>query len=183
MAGGFCVQAAGVIGKLSCMDGEFGCKDTPCALVIDAEGAEVAKTFANRFEASATGNSIEPFCFAGSCSIAAVAETESSSLDEPLALATGDLVELSDITGRCAIADGVKVDMNFIRGGRVLVSVANGDDSRGIGLCAVATGANGELRRLGFGAMVTGAVEELSSPERRPPSLGLGLSGELINGE
>ena len=162
MAGGVCVQIAGAIGKLRCVDGELGCRDTPCALVVDAECAEAAKCFANRFGASVVGNSDESFSFAGSCSIAAVADIESSCLDEPLTLTTGD------IAGRCAMADGVKGDMSFIRGGCVLISVANGEDSRGIGLCTVATGANGELRRLGFGAMVRGAVEELSSAERRP---------------
>ena len=81
------------------------------------------------------------------------------------------------------MADDVKGDMNFIRGGCILTSVANGDDSREIGLCEVATGANGELRGVGFGEIVTGAVGELGSAERRPPSPVIGLRGELINGE
>ena len=183
MAGGVCGQAACVIGKLGCMDGELGCRDTPCALVVDADGADVAKGFADILGASVTGNANKPFCFAGPCSIAAAADIGSSCLDEPLTLALGDPFEVSDIAGHCTMADGVKGGMNFIRGGCVLISVANGDKSRGIELCAVPTGANGELRRLGFGVMVTGVVEVLSSAERRPPSLELDLSGELINGE
>lgn len=148
---------------------------------MEAEGAEVVEIFVDRFGASVTGSSNEPFSFTGSCSIAAVADIESSCLEKSLTLVVGDLVELGDIAGRCAIADGVKGDVNFIRGDFVLLSVANGDDSRGIELCELATNGNGELRRLGFGAMVTGAVGELSS-DRRSPSLVLGLRGELISG-
>lgn len=84
----------GVIGKVSCIDGELACRDASRALGAGTEGAE---SFIDGVGASVTGNSNEAFFFAGFCLVAAVANIELSSLDASSTLA---MIELSDIAGR-----------------------------------------------------------------------------------